>query len=159
MIYWTFGASAVGKKTFMRAAVKEPERFGLPARLTIFGFEDGEVGVDTLLSTHGAETAATFRTPLIVRWQWDREKILKRIAIERPDIDQCILLCRVYPSVHVARVIEREGSLIWPEPALIREALDVELLVQKLSMMHGLFVRYIDTTTDDYVLKPEPEEP
>jgi hypothetical protein len=148
MIFWIMGGSCTGKKHFITRAVESPERMGFPAGLAAAWYEDGTTDRALLLEQLD-------KTPLIVRWQWGREHLLRDIAANRPDIRQELYLCRVYPSVQVARVVAREGSLKWDEQALIDEARNVRQLVERLSMDLCLPVRFIDTSRE---YPPEPPE-
>lgn len=140
-IFWVFGGTAVGKKHFISAAVQQPKRMGFPEGLAAAWYEDGTTDPDAILKQLA-------ESPLIIRWQWGREDLLGKLAEARPDIRQMIYLCVVYPSVQVRRVIEREGSLKWGEPMLIREAQDVRELAERLSMKHSIPVMYVDATRD-----------
>ena len=135
------GATCVGKKHFIRAASANPAAFGLPDGLLPTWIADGDLSVEQILEQ--AE-----HCPLIIRWQWGRESTLEKIRQQRPDVRQSLFVCKVNPSVQVQRVVAREGSLKWEERALIRESEDVEYLAQKLSMTHGLAVRYIDASKE-----------
>lgn len=139
MIYWVFGGSCVGKKYFIRKAIESPERFGLPALKSVW-FADGDMTPEELIS-------ASKEGPIIVRWQWGRETALKGVAKLNPEIRQTIYLCKVYPSVQVKRMLAREGSMKFDEHALIREVEEVQFLVEKLSMAHGIPVRYVDANS------------
>lgn len=142
-VTWIFGASAVGKKRYIDAAVAAPYKFGLPDGLCPMFYGDGPADMNSLI-------AAARRAPLIVRWQWDREKALELVARDRRKADQCIRVCKVAPSVQRSRVIQREGEAKWNEWALIREMQDVDALVQRLSAAFSIPVLYIDTTREDY---------
>lgn len=140
-IFWAFGGTCVGKKHFIAAAAEDPSRFGLPEGLQVAWYLDGDMEPHHLVSL--AEAA-----PIIVRWQWGREIALAGIATQRPDIQQAIFLCKVNPSVQVARVLAREGSPKFDERNLIREAEDVQFTVERLSMAHQIPVTYIDASKE-----------
>jgi hypothetical protein len=142
-IHWIFGGTAVGKKHFIRRSVENPTAMGFPEGLTAAAYADGCTDATSLVEQFKL-------SPIIVRWQWGREDALENAIKEFPDVSHVIYLLKVYPSVQVRRVLQREGGMKFNEGTLIREAAEVDLLVQKLSMRHGIPVRFIDATTEDY---------
>lgn len=138
-IYWVFGGTAVGKKHFIHSVTSDPMIHGMPCNIQACWMEDGELDILEIVKRAS-------ESPLIMRWQWGRELMLKQITWDFPFIDHHLLCCKVMPSVQVARVIAREGELKWPERTLIREGEDVQYLVEQLSMDLKLPVRFIDTS-------------
>jgi hypothetical protein len=138
MIYWVMGGTAVGKKHLIKRIVDDPDAYMVDSGVRSVWFEDGEYPVSDIVRDHE-------ESPLIIRWQWGRENAIRELA--EIGEQQMILACKVMPSVQVARVIEREGELKWPERTLIRESEDVQYLIEQLSIELKIMVRFMDTTT------------
>ena len=138
--YWIFGGSCSGKKTFIRDAVANPSKYGLPEFVRDFWFYDGEISIEELVEYLTV-------TPTLIRWQWGRENMMYELIQNAPHINHHIIMCKVMPSVQVKWVIKREGELKWPERTLIRESEEVQYLVEQISINHGIQIRFIDTSS------------
>lgn len=136
-ITWIFGGTAVGKKRFISDLCKLSRIVGesyKPAWI-----EDGDIAIEDLVRDIG-------RCHLLVRWQWNREAVLKALLESHPEIKQRIILLQASPNVQAGRALQREGTSLWGEDELAGEAADVEALVDYLATTHWVTVIKVDCT-------------
>jgi hypothetical protein len=135
MIYWVFGATAVGKKYFISAAVRSPTEFNLPVGIRPAWIENGEMTADEILRL-------SRKSDLLVRWQWGRQSVIKSL---HGRADQEIILCEAPTEVRMSRSRDRGDGHKFTENNLAGEALEVEMLVLGLSAIHALPVTRVNT--------------
>lgn len=129
------GGTAVGKKAWIERACKDTTFYEIPAGSKPYWMQDGGTCVEIL--QFKAE-----QSPLLVRWQWDREDVIRYLAAN-PAIQQFLILVQVSPDVQRDRVIQRERSQRWTDAQLWDERLAVERLARDLNSELGLNLRVV----------------
>lgn len=110
-LWWVMGASAVGKKTLMRAAVDSAAvraALGFADRVQAVWLNDGD-----MVSDDEARLDGECAGDILMRWQFGRETAVDREDWRRHQ--HGVLLVEVDPSVHYARMQAREGDRWTPE--------------------------------------------
>lgn len=140
-LWWVMGASAVGKKTLMRAAVEEASvraALGLSDGIWAAWVNDGP-----LEPVDAAAIALGHDGDVLLRWQFGREA-----AMTRDDWRghrQGVILVEADPVVHYARMQAREGDR-WTPEMLAGEAAAVRALAGLMAhACEGLF-RVVDAS-------------
>lgn len=129
------GGTAVGKKAWIARACEDAIFYEIPSGSKPYWLQDGGTCVELL--KFKAE-----QSPLLVRWQWDREDVIRYLATD-PAIQQFLILVQVSQDVQRERVIQREGSQRWTDAQLWEERQAVEQLARDLSMRLNIYLRVV----------------
>lgn len=147
MITWVMGASGVGKRTFIRCMVMEnPQRllrgFSLPPNnYKPYWMEDGEISLSTLVKEG-------FNSELLVRWQWERDVLLRMICREYPLLTQNIYLIEASLDIRMKRIEERDGKCDWEKLSLAKEAKEVDRLLKGIKLHYNLPIMMLESNQD-----------
>jgi len=132
MIRWVFGGTAVGKKTWIRRRLRRCRKFK-----TVWMY-DGPI-------TENDQAILESGIPLLVRWQWGRERKIVELLRDRPDLIQSIVLISASIETQLKRVAKREGEQKWSEENLVGEAKRIRKLVSRLGERFGMPIEEITT--------------
>lgn len=134
MIAWVIGATGVGKKTFIKhhaCSRKFDSHWYNP-----YWIQDGEITLDELV--RGAS-----QRDLMIRWQWERDVLLRMVAREH-NILQKIFYLTAALETRISRLESRGDLLAHNQGTLHREELDVWELVKNLRNHYKLTIIGID---------------
>lgn len=132
MIYWIFGGTAVGKKTYILH-----HRDFAPA---CWMEDEDRLFADLVNDLRGGDR--------LVRWQWAREHVVANIAEHVPDLQQTIVLLTATLDVQADRAATRDPGKFTLEQ-LGGEARSVRWLALGVAAEYGLPVVAIDISSDD----------
>jgi hypothetical protein len=149
MIYWIFGGTCVGKKRFIQQCLNpetRPEFIECSPEVAAPWFACGPCQENIVELAEGSD--------LFIRWQWGREETLLNILQEHPWIEQRIVVLSTTLMTQLSRVALREGCLKWDAEILHGEMRSVFECVSRLALKHSLEVVYVDSSTEQYSLRP-----
>ena len=147
-IWWVMGASAVGKKALIQAAVVNPDvraALGLSTCEAAW-MDDGPLSVDEWIRMVDGTAS-----DVLVRWQFGREAAMS--LLDWDGMRHGLMLVVAEPDVHYARMRAREGDR-WTQEGLVAEADGVRALATDLGRRDGLPVLVVDTTAGYRVEAP-----
>lgn len=132
MIYWIFGGTAVGKKTY----ILHHRDFAPECWME----DEDRLFHDLVADLRGGDR--------LVRWQWAREHVIANIAEHVPDLDQTIVLLTAQLAVQCDRAATRDPGKFISEQ-LEGEARSVRWLAQGLAKQYDLPFVEIDISDND----------
>lgn len=138
MLCWVFGGTAVGKKWFIHEFTGR--------------FEDCkgawmEDGLDPPACLSGKLPSQH----LLIRWQWQRERLIYEFYHHRVEVKQSIWLIKAKLRIRMMRARSRaeNEAVFYPKKNIQGEARKVGELCRHLSKRMRLPMSVIDTTTSD----------
>jgi hypothetical protein len=135
-LYWIFGGTAVGKKTYIQLASEK-----IPS-LKPTWIKDGDKPVEEVLSELD-------NSDLLVRWQWTREYTLAELAEVLPRIEQRVWLLETLPEVQALRARAREPKVLRSLEELTQEAANVSRLARWIAAYYELPLITVDVNNKD----------
>lgn len=148
-VWWIVGATAVGKKHFIRSArgSEAAREVGIPRDAVPTWISD-DVGPWSELVARASDGR-----DLLVRWQFGREAAIRSIASARPEVRQSIVLIVASASVNADRVVAREGYARWSTEELAAEAEAVAAITRGIGAELGIDVHVLSSDGGTYKRK------
>lgn len=145
-VYWIFGGTAVGKKTFIQRALFWRLPWFTGSAKAVW-FECGErTDADIIAECESVDAA-------LVRWQWGREAVMEKMIETRHHNRHVIVLMECDPNDQVRRAEFREGSMKWNDVNLTGERDRVRELVDSLREKHNLPVIEVDSSEYEFEVR------